>query len=142
MSILEGPRQIDLNPCSAGGSLGQRKKNESQTWGTCEQRKRGYHCIRWDDGVVCNFRAVFDYGEFALPSRIMRTRKKTEAVRRGTDNNAVSSNLDVVPDSRCLDHGVCTNVDMIAYFHGVIVEIPAIRFIRRSVNMSSVVKTR
>jgi hypothetical protein len=54
--------------------------------------------------------------------------------RGGTYNDAVSSDFDVVPDSRCLHHGVCADVNVIAYFHWVVVEVPAIRFIRRPVS--------
>lgn len=51
---------------------------------------------------------------------------------RPTHNDAVLPNLNVTSYSRRLDDRVRAYVDMIAYFHGVVVEVPPIGFVRWS----------
>jgi hypothetical protein len=82
VSILEDPRRIDLSRLFSGRRFRTEKRNECQTWRTCEQCERGYDCVRWDDGVVRDFRAVFDYSELPLPAEILERAWK-EKVQRG-----------------------------------------------------------
>ena len=48
-----------------------------------------------------------------------------------TYNDTVLANLDVVPNRSSLHNGICTDVDVVADFHGIVVEISSIRLIRR-----------
>ena len=48
-----------------------------------------------------------------------------------TYNDTVLANLDVVSNRSSLHNGICTNVDVVANFHGIVVEISSIRLIRR-----------
>ena len=49
-----------------------------------------------------------------------------------THNDTVLPNLDMVPDGCCLDYRVRSDVDMVSYFHGVVVEVATIGLIRWS----------
>lgn len=48
-----------------------------------------------------------------------------------TYDDAILAYLDVIPDSGSLDDGVGTDVNVVAYFHRVVVEVASICFVRR-----------
>lgn len=48
----------------------------------------------------------------------------------GIYNDAVLANLDVVSNRCSLHNGICTNVNVVADFHGIVVEISSIRLVR------------
>ena len=45
-------------------------------------------------------------------------------------NDAVLADLDMVTDSSCLNDGVGTDVDVISYFHRIVIEVSAVRLVR------------
>ena len=48
----------------------------------------------------------------------------------GAYNDAVLADLDMVTDSSCLNDGVGTDVDVISYFHRIVIEVSAVRLVR------------
>lgn len=50
----------------------------------------------------------------------------------GTDNKAILADFNMVSDSGCLDHAPSANMNMVAYLHGIVVEVSSISFIRWS----------
>lgn len=59
--------------------------------------------------------------------------KYMQKKKRWTYNNTIFTDLDVIPDRGGLNHRVRTDVNVVAYFHRVVIEVASICFVRRSV---------
>ena len=55
-----------------------------------------------------------------------------ESITFETYNDTVFPNLDMVSYRGCFDNAVGANMNVVADFHGIKIEIPSIGFIRRS----------